>query len=142
MASPIRRRALLWALLPVLVLLNLLRWTDLSEWLHQGEGRVILEFDRDFIYDDWIELGEEDFARLEAGKVPVRVTDMRSRAPVGRAPIWVLTDDEGPLLKSSSGFVALPERDPDLYADESGIFWLSMEGRHITGLVAAHPDGE
>ncbi|MDA1259186.1 MAG: carboxypeptidase-like regulatory domain-containing protein [Planctomycetota bacterium] len=142
MASPIRRRALLWALLPILVVLNLLLWTGLGDWLRESGRRELPEFDPSLIYGDWLELSEEDFARLDAGQVPVRVTDSSYRTPIGNARIWILDHDEGIHKKWTATLVPLPERDPDLSADENGLFWFSFEEYAIAFLLAARPDGE
>jgi hypothetical protein len=142
MTSPVRRRAVLWALLPVLAVLNFLVWTDGAAWLseHRAGQKPWPEFT--WSSDGWIELDAQDHEHIEAGLLPVQVVDGSSGAAVANTPVWIESGGALTWRMKASAAVNPPKRDPDLHTDARGICWISLHDNPVTTIWAARPDGE
>lgn len=142
MNSPARRRAVLWALLPILAVLNLLVWSGGAAWLreHGDDPDPGTAFSRPS--DGWIELDAQDRAHAEAGLLPVQVVDHRSGAAVAGAPIWIERDATTAWRLIGTRSAAMPQRAPDMHADARGICWIALEEQFMAAVLAARPDGE
>ena len=142
MTSPVRRRAVLWVLLPVLAALNLLVWSGGAAWLRKDSARTYPLTQIPWSSDGWIELDAQDHERAEAGLLPIQVVDHRTGAAVAHAPVWIERDETSAWRLIGTPSAALPQRTPDLYADARGICWISLEDQFMVAVLAARPAGE
>ena len=144
MASPTRRRALMWTVLPILVVLNLLTWFEFEfEDAARPNSRPLEGLAESVLAPTaWLDADEEHRSKIAQGLVPVLVRDAQNGTPIGNAAVWLVPPGEAPGVRiwfSPMDLLPLPAGQEFVRTDAQGLAWIPRPRRFLDSIAVHDP---